>query len=86
MATAPQPNWIDQAEDDQDIYDLPLPPNYPGSTVDALLEKGKVIEAREELERLLLEGINSGPGRPMTQDLMEEILAKARARAGQPSR
>jgi len=45
----------------------------PGYTVDALLAQGKIPEAREELERLVQEGIDSGPGIEVTPQFWEDI-------------
>jgi hypothetical protein len=56
-------------------------PGVPGHPVDLLVSQGRVNEARAELERLLVEGVESGSGRLMTEDLLDEIVAKARSRA-----
>ena len=62
MATAPR-NYLPL--DDDGNY-APKDKDYPGYTVDALLAEGKVEEARTELERLVLEGVDSGPGIEVT--------------------
>ena len=79
MASSPQPRYRDQEFDTTNA-------NLPGYTVDALLAEGKVDEARDELERLLLHGLDSGNPRLMTEELFDEIVAKARARAGRSAK
>ena len=78
MATSPRSQHLDEIEEDFDFAADGA--KLPGHTVDALLVQGKVEEARAELERLIQEGIDSGPGKPMTEDLRQQILAKARSR------
>jgi hypothetical protein len=75
MASSPQPRYRDEEFDTTNA-------KLPGYTVDALLAEGKVDEARDELERLLLKGLDSGNPRLMTEELLNEIIAKARAKAG----
>ena len=87
MATSPQASKRSDVTVDSDgNYVLLEGHRMPGWTVDALLEKGKVEEARAEMEELIMAGVNSGPGRPMTEQLFEEILANARSRAGRTNR
>jgi hypothetical protein len=74
MASSPQPHYRDEEFDTANAQ-------LPGYTVDAFLAEGKVDKAREELERLLLKGLDSGNPCLMTDELLEEIVAKARARA-----
>jgi hypothetical protein len=81
MATSPRPQHLEE-DVDFDTSDSKL----PGHTVDALLVQGKVEEARAELERLLLEGLDSGNGKPMTEELLQQIIAKATLRASRPAR
>jgi len=76
MATLPQSHEYDEEDFDIDLDGSGL----PGHTVDALLDQGKVEEAKAELERLLLEGLNSGSPRQMDEALFDEIVAEARAR------
>ena len=82
MATIQHPK--PQAEDG-DLTEPYIQPGHtlPGYTVDRLIEQGKLDEARQELERLLLEGLDSGTSRSMTAELMQEIIDLARARASQ---
>ncbi len=80
MATAPQPKWIDDEDYVKPGHKL------PGHTIDALIEEGKLDEAREELENLMLAGVDSGPGRVVTEEYAEEMVARARLRAGQATR
>ena len=77
MATTP--SRITYSEDGQ--IQLPVDPNDPGYAVDALIRQGKMEEARAELERLLLEGMDSGPGVPATPEFYENIRARLRQRA-----
>ena len=58
----------------------------PGFSVTALMREGNVEEARAELERLLLEGINSGPGIPVTPGFFDRKIAAAKARIAHRSR
>jgi hypothetical protein len=81
MATSPRPQHLEE-DVDFDTSDSKL----PGHTVDALLVQGKVEEARAELERLLPEGLDSGNGKPMTEELLQQIIAKATLRASRPAR
>jgi hypothetical protein len=60
--------------------ELPEDHTLPGYTVDALLKQGKIQEARQELERLLQEGIDSGPGIEATPQFWEDIRAEVRRR------
>jgi hypothetical protein len=83
MATIPQSNDLKHESETKDAYELKPDHRLAGYTVDRLLEEGKIDQARDELEMLLRDGINSGPGRPMTDDLMEEIMTKARLRVRQ---
>jgi hypothetical protein len=80
MATSPRPQHLEE-DVDFDTSDSKL----PGHTVDALLVQGKVEEARAEVERLVLEGLDSGNPRLMTDELLQEIVAKARAGVGRRS-
>jgi len=85
MATSPRSQHL--GEDVEEVFDFDATDaKLPGHTVDALLVQGKVEEARAELERLLLEGLDSGKGKPMTEDLLQQIIAKARSRAGHRAR
>jgi ABC-type xylose transport system substrate-binding protein len=79
MATSPQPRNLDELE--EDFASAADGAKLSGHTVDVLLAQGKIEEARAELERLIQEGIDSGPGKPMTEDLLQQVLAKARSRA-----
>jgi hypothetical protein len=74
MASSPQPHYRDEEFDTTNA-------KLPGYTVDALLAEGKVDEARDELERLLQEGIDSGVSPESAGDMMERLRAKVRARA-----
>lgn len=82
MASASRSTPLDNELEFEEIYNPKPGHTLPGYTVDALLADGKVDEARDELERLLQEGIDSGPGREMNEELFQEIMAKARVRAG----
>ena len=84
MATIPQREI--QPDEEEDFDGAFEAAKLPGHTVDALLEQGKVDEARDELELLLFEGANSGPGIPMTEALFDKIVAQARSRAGRAQR
>jgi len=87
MATIPQSSKQPGIAVDSDgNYILPEDHKMPGWTVDALLEEGKVDEARAELEGLIMAGVDSGPGRPMTEEFFDELLARARAGAGRTNR
>ena len=48
--------------EEDDLAEPYIQPGHtlPGYTVDRLIEQGKLDEARQELERLLLEGLDSG--------------------------
>ncbi len=81
MATAPRPQHLEE-----DFTFDAGKAKLPGYTVDALLAEGKIEEARAELERLVLEGIDSGPGMPMTNALFEEIITGARSRSASRSK
>lgn len=48
----------------------------PGDTVDRLLEKGDKAGAKAELERLLLEGVNSGPAIEATPRFWADLRAR----------
>ena len=56
--------------------------DYPGHTVDALLEQGKVEEARAELERLILEGVESGDPVEMAPQKWRELRINLHRQAG----
>jgi hypothetical protein len=80
MAIAPQPQHLDEDFDDESY--TPKPGHtLPGYTVDALLEQGKVEEAREELERLCLEGVDSGEPVLMTPERWEEFRLELHRKA-----
>jgi len=79
MATIPQVSKQSGLSIDSDgNYVLPSDHRLPGWTVDALLEQGKVEEARTELERLICEGVDSGPGIEVTPEFWEELYARGR--------
>jgi hypothetical protein len=59
---------------------------YPGATVDRLLEKGDVPGAKAELERLLLEGLDSGPGIEATPQFWKDLRTKLHRQASARSR
>jgi hypothetical protein len=44
--------------------------------VTALLRAGRVHEAREELERLVLEGLDSGPGIPADEHFWKQRVER----------
>lgn len=50
--------------------------------VDSLVREAQTRAARERLVALLIEGIESGPGRPMTPETWQEIRSEARRRLG----
>jgi hypothetical protein len=79
MATSPRPQHLD--EESGYPYDPAPGHTLPGYTVDALLAQGKVDDARAELERLVQEGIDSGPGIEVTPQFWEDIRAEVRRRA-----
>ncbi len=62
---------------DKELH-LPQDSNDPAHVVRGLLANGKIDEARAELSRLLLEGIDSGPGIPATSEFWDELMAEAR--------
>jgi hypothetical protein len=72
MATTPQ-NHL--PIDDEGNY-LVEDKDYPGHTVDVLLEQGKVEQARAEFERLVMEGVESGPGIEVTPEFWEEMRSE----------
>jgi hypothetical protein len=84
MATSPQPRYLGEIDETFDFGEGGAP--LPGHTIDAFLVQGKVEEARVELERLALEGLDSGKPRLMTEELLQEIAAKARVGAERRSR
>ena len=81
MATAPQQKWTGNDLESGDLYEPKSGHTLPGYTVDALLAEGNVDEAREELGRLLQEGIDSGISSEPPDQMMNRIRAKVRARA-----
>jgi hypothetical protein len=82
MASSPQVSKQSGLSVDRDgNYVAPKGYRMPGWTVDALLEEGKVEEARAELERLVLEGVDSGPAIEATPEFWEALHSKARAKA-----
>jgi hypothetical protein len=54
---------------------------YPGRSVDSLLEQGKIEAAREEFERLCLEGLESGDAIGMTPARWDEMRLELHAEA-----
>jgi antitoxin ParD1/3/4 len=54
----------------------------PSDYVRALIREDMKRQAEERLDALLLEGINSGPAEPMTQEDWAYIRAEAQRRAG----
>jgi hypothetical protein len=84
MASVPQ-GWME--EDDEGAGFEPKPGHrLPGWTVDALLEEGKIDEARAELENLIVAGVNSGPVRTMDEEWLNGMIAKAKSRARRATR
>ena len=82
MATAPQIAKQSGLELDIDGNDIiPADHKLPGWTVNALLDQGKVEEARAEFERLIQEGIDSGPGIEGTPQFYEDVLTEVDRRA-----
>jgi len=81
MGITTRSKLVGEREKLEDSYVAKPGHTLPGYTVDALLEQGKVEEAREELERLLQEGIDSGPGIEATPQFYENIRAEVRRRA-----
>jgi hypothetical protein len=80
MATLPRIRFeVDENGEEQLV--LPEDHRLPGWTVDALLKEGKVDEARNELERLILEGANSGPGIEATPAFWDELKAEVKDQA-----
>jgi len=78
MATIPRVSKESSVTVDSDgNYILPKGHRIPGWTVDALLDEGKVEEARAELERLVLEGVDSGPAIEVTHGFWERLHARA---------
>ena len=69
MASLPQQR-ISGSDDPRPLVESE---RLPGHTVDALLKLGKTEEAQEELERLALEGLNSGEPITMTPKHWEEL-------------
>jgi hypothetical protein len=77
MATTPQVSKQPGLPvDSEGNYILPKDHKLLGWTVDALLEEGKVEEARAELERLVLEGVDSGPAIEATPEFWAELRAE----------
>ena len=77
MATAPQVTKK-LGLDSDGSYILPSDHRLPGWTIEALLAEGKVEEARAELERLILEGIDSEPKIEVTPQFWADLRAEAR--------
>jgi hypothetical protein len=75
MASNPR-NWAEEQDEVEESFQPAQGHRLPGWTVDSLLEQGKEDEAREELENLLLAGINSGPGRVADDAYLEEVIAE----------
>ena len=81
MRTASRVRLVED-EDGVESYVLPADHRLPGWTVDALLADGKVEEARAELERLIMEGVDSGPGIPVTETFWDDLRAELHREAG----
>ena len=77
MATVPQNRLRIDDEGNYIVEDK----EYPGYTVDVLLQQGKVEEARAEFERLCLEGLDSGEPIPMTPEKWEEFRLELHRKA-----
>ncbi len=54
----------------------------PGHTVDTLLEQDRLQEAREELQRLVVEGMESGDPVEATPEFWERLRADLHRQAG----
>jgi hypothetical protein len=80
MASNPR-NWAEEQDEVEEQYQPKAGHRLPGWTVDALLEQGKSKEAHLELERLIGEGVNSGPGIEATEEFWEDLYALARGKA-----
>jgi hypothetical protein len=80
MASNPQSS-ADEQDEVEEAYQPTPGHKLPGWTVDALLEQGKSKEAHLELERLIGEGVNSGPGIEATEVFWEDLYALARGKA-----
>jgi hypothetical protein len=76
MATVPQSRLRSDANGNYIVEDT----DYPGHSVDALLQQGQVDEARAELERLILEGVDSGPGIKVTPKFWDDLRSQLRQR------
>ncbi len=78
MATVPQ-TLEEHQKSDVDLNRIDWSKaKLPGYTIDEFLERGDQEGARKEFARLIQEGLDSGPARPIK---MEEMIAKVRARA-----
>ena len=77
MATIPQ---RDQSLSGNVTFDLDAS-GLAGDTVDALLAQGKVEEARAEFDRLIQEGIDSGPSSESPEQMMKRLRARIRGRS-----
>ena len=77
MATIPQ---RDQSLSGNVTLDLDAN-GLAGDTVDALLAQGKVEEARAEFDRLIQEGIDSGPSSESPEQMMKRLRARIRGRS-----
>ncbi len=70
---AATPSRITYSEDGQ--IELPVDPDDPGYALDVLMREGKMEEASAELERLVLEGVDSGPAIEVTPTFWEDFKA-----------
>ena len=61
--------------------DLPLSPDDPSYLLNKLMEDGDLEAARAELERLLLEGLDSGPAVEVTPAFWTDLKAELRRTA-----
>jgi hypothetical protein len=81
MATIPQVSKQTVEMDEDGNYILPDDPSMPGWSVNVLVAEGKMEEAREELFRLIDEGVDSGPGIEVTPQYFDDMLAEVKRRA-----
>jgi hypothetical protein len=77
MATQPQSRLRSDDAGNYVVQDK----DSSGHTVDILLEQGKTEEARAEIERLCLEGLDSGDPVRMTTEKWEEFCVELHRKA-----
>jgi hypothetical protein len=80
MASLPQ-NWPDEDDVLSESYKPKGDYSFPEDKMNALLAEGRDEEARVELVHLLQEGVDSGPGIPVTPEFWTELRTELHERA-----